>query len=104
MKSIALNMAITVINTQIKAIKNSQKADKQAGVVSTGKRTNEVMAMARALAAILAEQRKAGEEAEEQLTNLTPDRMCQLVLKLIARLAADHRQAVRAYIDELAGV
>jgi hypothetical protein len=108
--SINLAQAIDVINRQIEAIGKSQDeefAPKKKGakksVMGTSRLTSEVMTMARALASLLAEQRKAGEDAEAQLEESTPERIAALALRLIRRLSPEHRAACRALIDQLNG-
>lgn len=110
MSSIDTERAIAVINRQIAAIERSQEeafAPKKKGakrdVMGTSRLTSEVMTMTRALASLLAEQRKAGEEAEAQLEASTPERIAALALRLIRRLSPEHRDACRLLIDQLNG-
>lgn len=107
MDGLDVNRAIKLINRQMEAIELEQtallKPRAKRTAMSTSKLTSQVMTLARGLSALLAELRKTGEDIEEQLAALTPERTAQLALLLVGKLAPEYRAAVGLHIQELDG-
>jgi hypothetical protein len=110
MKAIDVDRAIDVLNRQIVAIEQQQaaamappKRGAKKSPLEATRLTSQVMTMARGLAALLAEIRKTGDDVEEQLDGLTPEREAELALKLVSRLSPEHREAVALQIADLGG-
>jgi Flp pilus assembly protein CpaB len=109
MKALDVDRAIDVINRQIESIEKQQLI--HAGAKKGGKKspleatrlTSQVMTMARGVGSLLDALRKMGDEVDEQLKALTPERTAQLALRLVGKLSPEHRAAVALHIQELDG-
>lgn len=111
MKAIDVDRAITVLNTQIASIEAQQLAaaapPKKKGAkrspLDASRLTSQVMTMTRGLMAALDTIRKMGDDADEKVNALPPERVAALALRLVGKLSPEHRAAVALYIEELDG-
>ena len=107
MSDLNIGLAIDIINRQLEAIDREQATlltpGKKRSAMAMSKMTSQVMTVARGLAAYQAELRKTGDSVDEQIRNLTAERMAALTLKLVSKLSPEYRAAVALHIQELAG-
>lgn len=110
MSDLNIGLAIDIINRQLEAIDREQasllapaKKGAKRSAMAMSKMTSQVMTVARGLAAYQAELRKTGDSVDEQIRNLTAERMAALALKLITKLSPEYRAAVALHIHELDG-
>lgn len=111
MKALDVDRAIDVINRQIESIEKDQlrhaappkKGVKKPSPLEATRLTSQVMTMARGVGSLLDSLRKMGDEVDEQVKALTPERTAQLALRLVGKLSPEHRAAVALFIQELDG-
>lgn len=86
------------IEEEVLALKALQRR-RQSGEDFTGK----VRMLADGLAKLQGELRKTSVGADKAVTNLSPEKQLDLILKIIDAMPPDHRRAVQLFIEEKGG-
>jgi hypothetical protein len=109
-KAIDVDRAISVLNAQIASIEAQQaafiyspKKGSKRSPLEASRLTSQVMTMTRGLMAALDTIRKMGDDADEKVNALPPERIAALALRLVGKLSPEHRAAIALYIQELDG-
>jgi DNA-directed RNA polymerase specialized sigma24 family protein len=89
---------VEVLQAEIAAIRQRQR-----GRTREQSFAGPVQAIGKTCAALQAEIRKTGDEADRAVDKLPPERQVALILRLISDLSPEYRVAVQLHCEELGG-